>query len=97
MVQVLARGDIAGAAVDVFLHEPPALDRPLFAFENVIVNPHIAAVTTESTYNMAISVAEQWATIFSGDIPPRLINPQAWSHHVERFEDLLGLRPRSPT
>lgn len=88
-----ARGDIAGAAVDVFLYEPPALDHPLFAFENVIINRHIAGVTAESMYNMAMSAAEQWVTIFSGDIPPRLVNPQAWSRYVERFEDLLGLRP----
>src|SRR5262249_23047031 len=42
LVQALADGRIAGAAVDVFAQEPPPNGHPLSAFDNVIVSPHVS-------------------------------------------------------
>jgi len=51
LIKVLAAGQIAGAALDVFEHEPPAL-KDLFKMENVVVTPHIGAYTNETLRRM---------------------------------------------
>lgn len=42
LVQALAAGRLAGAAIDVFAEEPPSPGHPLYGFENVIVSPHVS-------------------------------------------------------
>lgn len=46
---------IGGAGIDVFESEPtpPRTDHPLLAFDNVIVSPHCAGSTVESSIRMA--------------------------------------------
>lgn len=93
LARALGEKRIAGAAIDVFLGEPPPDDHPLFAFDNVIVTPHIAGITHDAFANLALYSAEQWVDIFEGKIPPRLVNPEAWPAYSERFERILGFRP----
>lgn len=45
LVQALRNKTIGGAALDVFDSEPLPADSPLWAFENVIITPHIAGMT----------------------------------------------------
>ncbi len=87
---VLSEGLIAGAGLDVFDPEPPPAGHPLMAFDNVIISPHVAGITAECTYNMASWAAEQWVSIFRGQRPPRMINPEAWALYRERFERITG-------
>ncbi|XVF73346.1 hypothetical protein PTKIN_Ptkin12aG0194100 [Pterospermum kingtungense] len=47
MVRCLMEGEIAGAGLDVFEHEPDVPEE-LFALDNVVVSPHRAAFTPES-------------------------------------------------
>ena len=89
----LREGGIAGAGLDVFLHEPPDPAHPLLSMDNVIASPHIAGVTAETMVEMCEATALQWLTIFDGGVPPRLVNPEAWSRYTHRFADLLGFRP----
>jgi phosphoglycerate dehydrogenase-like enzyme len=42
LVDALAEGRIAGAAIDVFAQEPPPKGHPLYALDNVIVSPHVS-------------------------------------------------------
>ena len=56
----LETGDVAGAALDVFAHEP-AKENPLFGMDNVIATPHLGAATTEAQDKVAQQVAEQIA------------------------------------
>lgn len=49
---------IAGAAVDVYVKEPPAPDHPLFSCENCVTTPHLGASTSEAQINVAIEIAE---------------------------------------
>jgi len=91
LAKALADGRVAGAGLDVFDPEPPPLDHPLLKFDNVVVSPHNAGVTDDCTHNMAVYAADQWATIFKGLRPPRLINPEAWPRYRERFQRLFGV------
>jgi D-3-phosphoglycerate dehydrogenase len=93
LAEALTQGLIAGAGLDVFLVEPPPPDHPLLAFENVVATPHIAGMTKECLYNLSKAAAEQWVTIFSGGLPPRLLNPDAWPLYAERFKQRLGFYP----
>ena len=66
----LREGQIAGAALDVFADEPPAPDHPFFTLPNVIVTPHIAALTRECVIRMAMDAAKGIDDVLAGR-PPR--------------------------
>jgi D-3-phosphoglycerate dehydrogenase len=93
LLKALKIGQIAGAGIDVFHEEPPSPDHPLLALDNVVATPHTAGITTEAARAIAVATAEQWISIFDGAVPPRLINPEAWSSYADRFEQILGFRP----
>ncbi len=47
LVEALRSGQVAGAALDVFSHEP-LQNSPYFGLDNVILTPHIAGSTGEA-------------------------------------------------
>jgi D-3-phosphoglycerate dehydrogenase / 2-oxoglutarate reductase len=89
----LVSGQIAGAGLDVFQDEPPPPDHPLLALDTVIATPHVAGITVEAARAIAEATAQQWLAIFSGEVPPRLLNPAVWPLYSERFEKLFGRSP----
>ena len=93
LYDVLTTGVIAGAGIDVFHDEPPDPAHPLLTLDNVVASPHTAGITVEATRDIALATAEQWITIFAGKVPPRLVNPEAWSAYVDRFAARFGARP----
>ncbi len=59
----LERGEIAGAGLDVFAHEP-AIDPRLLALDNVVLLPHMGSATYEGraeTGEKVIASIRQWA------------------------------------
>ncbi|HSY36702.1 MAG TPA: phosphoglycerate dehydrogenase [Acidobacteriaceae bacterium] len=51
-------GHVAGAALDVFRHEP-LKDSPYFGIDNVLLSPHIAGSTDEAQEAIGIQLANQ--------------------------------------
>lgn len=49
MIRALEEKKIAGAGLDCLEKEPPALDNPLFRFDNVMFTPHIGGNTIEAS------------------------------------------------
>ncbi|HJJ28896.1 MAG TPA: phosphoglycerate dehydrogenase [Methanocorpusculum sp.] len=73
LYDALVSGKVAGAALDVFEHEPPT-DSPLLTLDNVIVTPHLGASTVEAQKNVAISVAHQCIDVLSGGSARSAVN-----------------------
>ncbi len=90
LAEALRGRQIAGAGIDVWDIEPPALDHPLLAFDNVIATPHLAGVTVEARETMAEYAVAQWRAIWRGERPPRVLNPEALPRYEERRATLLG-------
>lgn len=59
LLAALGSGQVGGAALDVFVTEPPAANDPLVAHPHVICTPHLGASTEQAQLNVAIQVAEQ--------------------------------------
>ena len=58
LYDALINNKIAGAGLDVFEVEPTPSSNPLFKLKNVILSPHIAGVTVESTVRMATETVQ---------------------------------------
>lgn len=89
LVQALRSGHLAGAGIDVWDREPPPLDHPLLAMDNVFATFHTAGVTHEARRNVAGMAAEQIAVLLGGERPPRLVNPEAWPAYEKRRAQVL--------
>jgi D-3-phosphoglycerate dehydrogenase len=57
LYQALSQKWIAGAALDVFVEEPP-VGSPLLGLENLVVTPHIGAHTQEAIERMGVMAAQ---------------------------------------
>jgi D-3-phosphoglycerate dehydrogenase len=79
LLAALERGQIAGAGLDVWDVEPPALDDPLLQHPRVIGTYHCAGVTEHSRRRMAQWAADQLiGMLVRGEAPPRMVNPEVW-------------------
>ena len=56
LVTALAAEQLRGAVIDVFTHEPLAVDHPLRHAENVLLTPHLGANSVEAQRNVAKDV-----------------------------------------
>jgi glyoxylate reductase len=73
LVSALEAGSIAGAALDVFEHEP-AVSEELLAMENVVLTPHIASATRETRHAMGMLVVSALrAVLLEGRTPPNAV------------------------
>jgi len=76
LTMALKTNVIAGAAVDVFEKEPPDVNDELFSCDNLIVTPHIAALTQECFERMSMMVAKGVLDVLDGNIPENVANKE---------------------
>ena len=70
----LKEGKLRGAAVDVFKNEPIDYDCPLLGLQNVILTPHISAVSPDMMKRVPVMVCENLNRIYEGKKPLRVVN-----------------------
>jgi len=90
LIKALREGRLAGAGLDVFDPEPPALDNPLLQMENVIVSPRTASLSEEATRRIAIKVAEGVLAVLRGERPDNVVNPQVFYQFPNCFSKKFG-------
>ncbi|MBE0430825.1 MAG: phosphoglycerate dehydrogenase [Dehalococcoidia bacterium] len=73
VISAIKTGRLAGAAFDVFTHEP-VTDSPLFGEDRIIVTPHLGASTLEAQANIARDIAEEVLTVLQGRFSRYAVN-----------------------
>ncbi|MCC7127339.1 MAG: ACT domain-containing protein, partial [Microbacteriaceae bacterium] len=73
LAEALTSGRIAGAALDVFVNEPPT-GSPLLGIDNLVLTPHLGASTEEAQEKAGISVARSVRLALDGELVPDAVN-----------------------
>jgi D-3-phosphoglycerate dehydrogenase len=73
LLDALQHQTIAGAGLDVFSGETASADNPLLRLENVVVTPHMAALTEEALLRMGMVVRDVMR-VFEGQTPQCWVN-----------------------
>jgi D-3-phosphoglycerate dehydrogenase len=75
LAEAIAGGSIAGAALDVLEEEPPDLDHPLFALDDVIITSHVASASSMMRAASETRAAREIALVLRGRWPMACVNP----------------------
>ncbi len=78
LYSALAEGRLGGAAIDVFVKEPPTPDNPLLSLDNFIATPHVGGATAEAMRCMATDLAEEIVRVLTGERPLYPVNPEVY-------------------
>lgn len=73
LAEALASGRVGAAGLDVLDDEPPPENHPLFAFDQVILSPHIAGLTADAAKRMAIASVQNAIDYLDGRLDPALL------------------------
>jgi glyoxylate reductase len=77
LVRALTEGWIAGAALDVYEHEP-AMAPGLAACPNAVLVPHVGSATVETRARMATMAADNALAHLRGERAPNCVNPEVY-------------------
>ena len=79
LVDALVEGRIAGAALDVYEHEPE-VSAGLLGLENVVLSPHLGSSTHVAREAMGMLCADALeAVLLRDELPANAVNPEAWN------------------
>lgn len=77
LIHALREGQIAGAALDVFEHEPD-VPQALKECDNVVLVPHIASASVATRTRMAVMAAQSLTAVLCGEPPLHVVNPEVY-------------------
>jgi len=75
LVRALKKGEIWGAGLDVFEHEP-VIEPELLNMNNVVIVPHISSATMETRTNMGLIAAGNIIKVLEGERPDNCVNEE---------------------
>jgi D-3-phosphoglycerate dehydrogenase len=75
LLEALAAGTIAGAALDVFAGQPLPLTSPLLAAPNLILTPHIGGATAETIERHSRMMVDEVGRLLTGKPLRHVVNP----------------------
>lgn len=79
LVEALERGEIAGAALDVYEREPE-VHPGLLRLDNVVLAPHLGSSTTAAREAMGMLCVDALrAVLLDGRCPANALNPEVWA------------------
>jgi glyoxylate reductase len=78
LVKALEEKQIAGAALDVYEHEP-MVEPGLIKLPNVVLTPHLGSASLETRERIADIVVENIVAVIKGRRPPNLYNPEIYT------------------
>jgi D-3-phosphoglycerate dehydrogenase len=79
LVKALRDKRLAGAALDVWEHEPVNSDNPLLQMENVIATPHAAYFSSAAVAQIPRRCGEEVARVLTGQRPLNVVNPEVYA------------------
>lgn len=80
LLEALNAGKIAAAGLDVMEKEPFDSDSALLSHPRVLVSPHVAGVTEQSSRRIHLKVVESTLQLLSGHRVDNVANPEALNH-----------------
>ena len=79
LIRALEDKRLAGAALDVWEHEPVAADNPLLRMDNVIATPHAAYFSSPAVAQVPRRCGEEVARVLTGQRPFHVVNPEVYA------------------
>ncbi|MCA9739443.1 MAG: phosphoglycerate dehydrogenase [Gemmatimonadota bacterium] len=95
LAEALHAGTIAGAALDVYEHEPLQEGSPLRGAPNLVLTPHLGASTAEAQELVALEIADAVRlALLEGDLTRAVNAPAVGGETLRRLRPLLELGQR---
>ena len=88
LYKALEDGTVAAAGLDVMEKEPFDMDNPLVHLRNVIVTPHVAGVTKESSEAIHEKIVVTSLELLEGNEVRNIVNPDALKH--PKWQGIFG-------
>lgn len=85
LYEALKNKRIAGAALDVFMVEPPGIDYPLVVLENVTVTPHMAGGSKDAFLNSPKKLAVEMERLWNKESSRYLINKDVFNVAISKM------------
>lgn len=80
LYEALTGNIIAGAGLDVMVDNTPPQDHPLLSLDNIIITPHVAFFSQESTLELEQRAAAEVVSVIHGRMPDNLVNSAVLDH-----------------
>ncbi len=84
LLAALETGQIAGAAIDVYAHEPLPADHPLRQAPRCVLSPHNSSNAKEAAEAISMMAAENLLTCMLGPKPEHVCNPEVLNSPLRR-------------